>query len=210
MQITDLEYRTEQHYQMWLEDNHPDIVEQRDWEDLCAWRWNRDNPIRYNKPIYDPYEIFNPSKTLLRECIKELRAECYKYLKFESESDDHDFTRPFTQPRLDVLNRRIRELQYRMGPVSRNPKEITPDTIARAKESPIQDYLVGWKCRRSGQTLYGKCPIHNERSGSFVVYTASNRWHCFGACSIGGDVIDLVCKIQNLKFHEAIRWILKI
>ena len=46
--------------------------------------------------------------------------------------------------------------------------------------------------RRSGpNTLKGKCPLHDERSGSFVIYEDSQHWHCFGACARGGDVIEL-------------------
>jgi hypothetical protein len=37
----------------------------------------------------------------------------------------------------------------------------------------------------------GRCPLHEERTASFYVYIESQRWHCFGACAIGGDVIDL-------------------
>ena len=39
--------------------------------------------------------------------------------------------------------------------------------------------------------LRGKCPLHEEKTGSFYVYQDSNRWQCFGACATGGDVINL-------------------
>ena len=52
-----------------------------------------------------------------------------------------------------------------------------------------------------GDALSGKCPFHNERKGrAFVVWRTSQRWRCFGRCSTGGDVIDLVreCKRHGL------------
>lgn len=39
--------------------------------------------------------------------------------------------------------------------------------------------------------LRGLCPLHNERTPSFYVWPDQGRWHCFGACGRGGDVIDL-------------------
>ena len=37
------------------------------------------------------------------------------------------------------------------------------------------------------------CPLHNERRGRAFSYDLQRqRWKCWGACGIGGDVIDLV------------------
>ena len=38
--------------------------------------------------------------------------------------------------------------------------------------------------------LQGLCPLHNERSPSFIVYTDQDSFYCFGACKRGGDVIE--------------------
>ena len=39
--------------------------------------------------------------------------------------------------------------------------------------------------------LKGKCPLHKERTPSFVVYQDKRIWRCYGACARGGDVIEL-------------------
>lgn len=41
------------------------------------------------------------------------------------------------------------------------------------------------------QKLKGLCPMHREQTPSFLVYTDQQKWHCFGGCARGGDVIDL-------------------
>ena len=46
--------------------------------------------------------------------------------------------------------------------------------------------------QKSGQGMKGLCPFHQERSPSFYVWPASQRWRCFGSCVEGGDVIDLL------------------
>jgi len=40
-------------------------------------------------------------------------------------------------------------------------------------------------------SLKGFCPLHSERTPSFVVWPESQRWRCFGACAAGGDVWEL-------------------
>lgn len=43
--------------------------------------------------------------------------------------------------------------------------------------------------------LKGCCPMHKEKTPSFVIYTDSQKWRCYGACARGGDVIDLARKV---------------
>jgi CHC2 zinc finger len=65
--------------------------------------------------------------------------------------------------------------------------------VIRARH-PLPEYCEsrGIRLRRAGSILQGKCPIHNEVHGqSFVVYPKGERWHCFGKCQRGGDVLDL-------------------
>ena len=47
----------------------------------------------------------------------------------------------------------------------------------------------------SGDNPKGRCPLHNEKSASFYVYADSQRWHCYGACASGGDVIELLQRL---------------
>ena len=70
------------------------------------------------------------------------------------------------------------------------------------KEIPI-DSLIGYSpAWRSDQRWTFRCPVHNEKTASFVWYREQNSWHCFG-CSQGGSVIDLVMQMENLSFVDA-------
>lgn len=44
----------------------------------------------------------------------------------------------------------------------------------------------------------GKCPLHKERTASFYVYADPWRWHCFGACAMGGDIVVLERELIRL------------
>jgi len=54
--------------------------------------------------------------------------------------------------------------------------------------------------RRSNRAR-GLCPIHQECTPSFVVYIQDQRWHCFGECAAGGDVVELCRRLK-----EAGKW----
>ena len=59
--------------------------------------------------------------------------------------------------------------------------------------------------RPAGSVFKAPCPFHMERTPSFVVNPERGSWHCFGACSEGGDAIGFVMKAENQSFSEALR-----
>lgn len=83
----------------------------------------------------------------------------------------------------------------------RSKKNIIGEDIYNAKQVPIKHYLNVEKNKI-------KCPLHEERTPSFQIYERDNRWYCFG-CNEGGDVIDLVQKLQNITFVEAVKNLIK-
>ena len=58
---------------------------------------------------------------------------------------------------------------------------------------------------RSGRNFKACCPFHNEKTPSFHVDPERQSWHCFGACSTGGDVFTFIEKKENLSPVEALR-----
>mgnify|MGYP005847536721 CR=1 FL=1 len=59
--------------------------------------------------------------------------------------------------------------------------------------------------KKAGRNYKGLCPFHSEKTPSFVVFPESQRWHCFGACGVGGDVVTFVMRRENLLFSEALK-----
>jgi DNA primase len=65
------------------------------------------------------------------------------------------------------------------------------------RENPLAEIVTfyGITLKRHGKYLVGLCPFHVEKTASFHVDPAANRWRCFGRCSLDGrwrDVIDFV------------------
>lgn len=64
----------------------------------------------------------------------------------------------------------------------------------------IGDYVA---LRKKGQTYWGSCPFHKEKTPSFSVSSERQTFHCFG-CGKGGDVFTFIMEIESLDFKEAL------
>ena len=70
-------------------------------------------------------------------------------------------------------------------------------------EDVISPYL---DLKRAGRNLTGLCPFHLEKTPSFVVYSESQSFYCFG-CGTGGDTITFIMKQENLEYTEALKYL---
>jgi DNA primase len=81
--------------------------------------------------------------------------------------------------------------------------------IEAAKEAVPTIDLANLLCgpgelRRVGSRWVAKCPLpgHGDKTPSFTVYPATDSWYCFGACQLGGDVVDLAAAAWGYGKHE--------
>lgn len=58
--------------------------------------------------------------------------------------------------------------------------------------------------KKTGALWSACCPFHDEKTPSFKVDPRRGTWHCFGACSTGGDQITFLEKLDSLSFFEAL------
>jgi len=89
------------------------------------------------------------------------------------------------------------------GKLKKSEKGFDDEEVERAREYPIERLLIG-SIRKTGSRLSTKCPFHEEKTPSFVVYP-DNSWHCFGCTAHGRNAIDYLMKKDKLSFQEAVR-----
>ena len=58
--------------------------------------------------------------------------------------------------------------------------------------------------KKMGRYHKAPCPFHNEKTASFVVYEDRQAWHCYGACSEGGDIFNFAMKMHGWTFKETL------
>ena len=82
------------------------------------------------------------------------------------------------------------------------PQEYIQEVVRR---NDIEEVVGQYgKLRRTGRTMTGLCPFHNEKTPSFVVYPDTQSFYCFG-CGAAGDVIGFVRKYNNLGYVESVK-----
>ena len=82
------------------------------------------------------------------------------------------------------------------------PQEYIQEVVLRNDIEEVVGQYV--KLRRTGRTMTGLCPFHNEKTPSFVVYPDTQSFYCFG-CGAAGDVIGFVRKYNNLGYVESVK-----
>lgn len=64
----------------------------------------------------------------------------------------------------------------------------------------------GVSLQRAGTRYKGLCPVHNERSPSFIVNPDTQTYHCFG-CGINGDAFSIIQELDGYSFTGAIEYL---
>ncbi|MEJ7837356.1 MAG: DNA primase [Thermomicrobiales bacterium] len=80
------------------------------------------------------------------------------------------------------------------------------DAVAEIRERiDIVDLIQGYvpSLKRTGRSLKGLCPFHQENTPSFVVFPDTQNFHCFG-CGKGGDLFTFYMGVEHVEFREAL------
>jgi DNA primase len=79
------------------------------------------------------------------------------------------------------------------------------ELLERIKHAvPIEQVVGAYvELRRSGITLVGLCPFHDDHTPSFTVYPETATFHCYG-CDADGDVLNFLQRVEHLSFRQAL------
>lgn len=83
----------------------------------------------------------------------------------------------------------------------RIPQEFIEEVRTNTDIADIVGSYV--QLKKSGKNLFGLCPFHEEKTGSFSVAEDKQIFHCF-SCGRGGNVFTFIMEIENISFPESV------
>ncbi len=65
--------------------------------------------------------------------------------------------------------------------------------------------------KERGPRLRGPCPVHGgDNPQAFVVDCSRNLWHCFTRCQGGGDVVELLRRLEPTSYRQIRRYLMAL
>ena len=160
-------------------------------------------------------QLFPVAEPLIRaRARRELAVLQERRKKLYNQRDQLPLSSPKDQLAIDLIDDeindtsvKIKKLAFRVNPPAIPLNGITQIDLAKAKSYPLVD-LYGQETRHSANRLYGKCPWHEDRVASFVIYEDQNSFYCF-SCGKGGDSINYIMFDQDVDFIGAVKHLIK-
>ena len=86
------------------------------------------------------------------------------------------------------------------------PQNFLDELVAR---NDIVDVVSSYvHLTKKGSNLFGLCPFHSEKTGSFSVSPDKQIFYCFG-CKKGGGVVNFIMEEEGLSFPDAVHFLAK-
>lgn len=90
---------------------------------------------------------------------------------------------------------------------SQTPSRFVDFKVVKAAvsmEQVLAHYGLSGRFDQGKDCVVGACPIRREKGEPQVLMrVAGNKWRCSGECACAGDVLDFVCKMENVEPVEA-------
>ena len=154
--------------------------------------------------LYEKFEL-SPRQRRFANLLYELNEE----LSREQDPEPYnDWYRSEAHARFGqwLLHIRRHGLSAPLPPLDAEPQESKharprgADLFQRVKRAVrVEEFAARFTTLRTTgpDRMKGLCPIHDEKTASFIVNTDHQTWRCFGACGEGGDVITLAQRIMD-------------
>ena len=75
-------------------------------------------------------------------------------------------------------------------------------------EAVLHDKGLTTNLKKRGDQLFAPCPVHGgDNPGAFVVSLSKNLWHCFTKCDAGGDIVELVRRLDGKTYRQTAQYL---
>ncbi len=144
-----------------------------------------------------------PSNMTLK-FYKEMLKETKEYIKKHKELWRKNRDNTLAEDSMNNYIVKEKKLVQRIRYLTAHKETSGKYDIQEAKKIPITNFL---EFDRAGFT---KCLWHNEKTGSLKYSKKTNKVHCFGACGISRDVIDVVQQQRGITIGDAIKFLCQL
>jgi hypothetical protein len=134
-------------------------------------------------------------------------AAASRTFKYKDEFTNWFLTRMATYRtafRLADIKREKKNIDRALLLLTKGKNKDWESKVETARQIPVEELFAGKLKKVSKTRLVGLCPLHQEKTPSFTIYTHNNSWYCYG-CSQGGDVLNLLMRLEKLEFKDAVR-----
>ena len=84
----------------------------------------------------------------------------------------------------------------------RYPREVIDEV--RLQNDIVEVISQYVPLKQKGNSYFGLCPFHNEKTASFSVNSEKQFYYCFG-CGAAGNVFSFLMEMENIDFPEAMK-----
>ena len=84
----------------------------------------------------------------------------------------------------------------------RYPREVIDEV--RLQNDIVEVISQYVPLKQKGNSYFGLCPFHNEKTASFSVNSEKQFYYCFG-CGAAGNVFSFLMEMENMDFPEAMK-----
>ncbi len=148
-------------------------------------------------------DLLDERERLKQELRAELRKGCYSLAEIILIVD-------LNKEKLKKIDKELSRLKGYLGEdYYRDSRKYVSVEEIKSKNSIVDIFYLlcpDRKLRKSGKNFSALCPLHPDKFPSFFLYPYTNSFYCFG-CNEGGDVIDLVMKVKEVSFKEAVNYL---
>jgi len=75
-------------------------------------------------------------------------------------------------------------------------------------EAVLHDKGLSTNIKKRKDQLFGPCPVHGgDNPRAFVVSLKKNLWHCFTQCDAGGDIVELVRRLDGKTYRQTAQYL---
>jgi len=75
-------------------------------------------------------------------------------------------------------------------------------------EAVLHDKGLSTHLKKRKDQLFGPCPVHGgDNPRAFVVSLKKNLWHCFTQCGAGGDIVELVRRLDGKTYRQTAQYL---